>query len=255
MVQLIDQNFNLHARKIAELTKGMKVSILKNLSYVDSGLPCDTFNIIHIFNGHDFSEIELKGAVNHFRNKNFPYCIWINKENLQPSVKKIIAELSITKQNEEIGMALDLNSFYPIDNQGYKNIKTADSKKMVLDYAQVIAKNWTPIDENVLKYYEMTADKYLDKKNGIYLLVFYYKNEAAATVELFPTDNETIGLYGFATLEKYRGMGIGSSLFTFALNKTKEMGFKKVILQASEDGIGIYRKYGFKDHTVYCEYA
>lgn len=255
MVELIDQNFNLHARKIAELTDGMKVITLENLSLVDSGLPCDTFNIIHIFNGYNFSKKELITAVNHFRNKNFPYCIWINKENFQPSVKKTLAELSIAKQNEEIGMALDLNNYYPIDNQGHECIMTADSKSRLLEYAQVIAENWTPIDKNVLKYYKMTADKYLDKKNNIYLLVYYYKNKAAATVELFPTDNKTIGLYGFTTLEKYRGLGIGSSLFTFALNKAKEMGFSKLILQASEDGIRIYRKYGFEDHTIYFEYA
>lgn len=255
MVQLIDHNFNLHARKIAEQTKGMKVITLENLCYVDSGLLCDTFNIIHIFNGRHFPEKELMEAVNHFRNKYSPFCIWINKENLTPPVKKTLAELSLIKQNEEIGMSLDLDSFYPIDNQGHEHITTVNSKNMLLEYAQVIAENWTPIDENILKYYERTADKYLNKENNIYLLIYYYKNKAAATVELFPTDKETLGLYGFSTLEKYRGMGIGSSLFTFALNKVKKMGFKKVILQASEDGFRIYKKYGFENYTVYYEYA
>lgn len=60
---------------------------------------------------------------------------------------------------------------------------------------------------------------------------------------------------GFATLKDYRGLGIGSALFTFALNDAKRAGYRHIILQATKDGLGIYQKYGFKTVTNYYEYA
>ena len=48
MIEHIDHNFNLHARRIPDSTKGMRVINTAHLTYVDSNLDCDTFNIIHI---------------------------------------------------------------------------------------------------------------------------------------------------------------------------------------------------------------
>ena len=48
MVDIIDENFSLHASKIPGLTEGMKVYKSPGINYVDSGLSCDTFNVIQI---------------------------------------------------------------------------------------------------------------------------------------------------------------------------------------------------------------
>ncbi|MGI9543822.1 MAG: GNAT family N-acetyltransferase [Cyclobacteriaceae bacterium] len=251
----IDTNFHLHACKIPDQTAGMKVTHLENLTYVDSGLSCDTFNIIHIIRGSKLTKEEVTDAVGYFRQRNLAFCVWASKENLTNNVKHYFEDLSLSKQNEEIGMVLDLEVRQPMERKSNNNIVIVDSKKLTLDYAQVIAKNWTPSDKNVLKYYEMTCHSYLNKSNKIWLLVYYHKGQPVSTVELFPTDDRTIGLYGFATLSAYRGRGIGSSLMTFALSKVKELGYLQAILQASGDGIGIYRKFGFKDQISYFEYV
>jgi GNAT superfamily N-acetyltransferase len=130
-----------------------------------------------------------------------------------------------------------------------------DQSALISDYAQVLAHNWEPPDQNVLRFYERTVPAYLDPSHDIRLLVYYHGDLPVASLELFPTDSSTIGIYGFATLKAYRGRGIGSSLFTFALNYAKTAGYRQVILQASEDGLGIYKKYGFKAVTQYYEYA
>jgi ribosomal protein S18 acetylase RimI-like enzyme len=72
---------------------------------------------------------------------------------------------------------------------------------------------------------------------------------------MFSSGNGNLGFYALATLENYRGKGIGSAVMTFALNKAKMLGYRNVILQASEDGIKIYQKLGFEIKTVYYEFA
>ncbi|WP_430965841.1 GNAT family N-acetyltransferase [Spongiimicrobium sp. 2-473A-2-J] len=255
MIQLIDTNFHQHACTIADRTKGMKVFHLTNLSFVDSGLSCDTFNIIHIYRGSALCSEELSQAVNHFKKRERDFCIWINAENLNRNVDRYLTALSLHRQNEEKGMVLDLEAYRPVSKEADKHIHLVCNRDQLSAYAQVIAENWTPLDQNVLKYYEMTASHYLEPSNGIVLCTYEKNDRMVATVELFPTNDEVMGLYGLATLEAYRGKGIGSALMRFALNKAKVLGYSQVVLQASEAGIEIYKRYGFEEQTAYFEYA
>ncbi len=255
MTDLIDKNFHLHATKIPRQTERMKVHESQNLAFVDSGLSCDTFNIIHLFNGSRLEKKEIQSAVNYFQSKGFDFCVWISQGNLLPKVQNYLTELSLIQQNAEAGMVLDLKEYLPIQKNEHKNIRVVNDERSINEFANVIAKNWSPPDQNVIRYYNQTSWHYLDKKNSIQLFIYYYQDQPVSVVEMFPTDEETVGLYGFATLEAFRGMGIGSALMTFALNKAKELNFQKVILQASEDGIGIYRKMGFEEITTYFEFA
>lgn len=255
VIQDIDKNFHLHACKIPDQATGMKVMHLEHLTYVDSGLSCDTFNIIHIFRGSKLTKVELTDAVGYFRERNLAYCIWVSEENLTNNVKHYLKDLSLSWQNEEMGMVMNLKAYNPIEAKVHKSIIIVKGKSRLLDYAKVIARNWTPLDENVLKYYEITSSHYLNKNNKILLLLFYQDGQAVSTIEMFPTDQNTVGLYGFATLKAVRGKGIGSAVMTFALNKAKELGYSQAILQASDDGIRIYKQLGFKEQIPYFEYA
>lgn len=252
--KVIDTNFSLHAKRIPEVNSLMSVYHGSALCYTDSSLSCDTFNIIHIFDGERLSANELDNALSHFISNKKDFCLWVNEENLNDKVKQKLTDHSLSVQNEEIGMSLDLSQYTSIQQAMHENIKIVSTVAMVEDYALVIAKNWTPTDTNVLKYYKLTAHDYLEHK-GIFLLTYYHQQTPVSTVELFATDIETIGLYGFATLEEYRGQGLGSALMTYALNMVKALGYKTAILQATEDGIGIYKRYGFKEHTRYFEFA
>jgi ribosomal protein S18 acetylase RimI-like enzyme len=223
--------------------------------YVDSGLSCDTFNILHISQASALTPAELTRAIRYYRDHQLEFCIWVNRENCTPGVRQVFAENEISRQNEEVGMVLDLSDYTPLHQATHQNVQRATSPEHIRDYAQVVSRNWNPPDGNVSRFYEKAAPAFLDNDNGVKLLLYYHENRPVATLELFPTDNSVTGIYGFATLEAFRGRGIGSALFTFALNQAKAAGYEKIILQASEDGLGIYKKYGFKSVTTYYEYA
>lgn len=254
MVHLIDKNFNLHASTIPGLVRGMNVFHSESLTCVDSGIPCDTFNIIHITNGQQLVKDELTRVVDHFRKKDFPFCIWIGHEHLTEKVKSIFSVLSITQKNIEPGMLLDLSRYPLIENQLHENIRIVKTRKELDDFARVIAANWVPPDRNVIEYYDRVAEMILSNTDNLFI-VGYLDNEAVSVLEMFPSDERTVGLYGLATIERFRGRGIGSAMMTYALNNAKERGYSQAILQASEDGIGIYTRYGFEVVTHYYEYA
>lgn len=252
--EIIEHNFKLHATKIPSLNAEMQVFHSENLSYVDANLSCDTFNIIHIHQNETTKE-ELLSAITYYNSKKLAFCIWVNDENLNDHLKSIFSTLSIKCHGEELGMLLELEQYTPTKNKQHKYITPVKDPQTLSHYANVIASHWEPKDENVLIYYQKTANDYLDIINSIGLFVYYHNAIPAATVELFPTDEKTMGIYGLATLEKFRGNGIGSALMSFSLNFAKQKGYKQIILQATEDGYGIYQKLGFKTFTKYYEYA
>lgn len=255
-IQYIDTNFLLHATQVPELCDKMQVFHSDTLSFADSGLSCDTFNIIHIKNGRSITKQGLLKTLEHFQKRNRDYCIWVNRENLTEQLKTDMSELLLSKQNEEVGMALDLSVYTPITSEKHAHILQVDTIQKLADYSHVIAANWTPPDDDVPTFYKRTSEHYLKEKNkGIALFTYYEKNSPLATVELFPSDKDTVGIYGLATLEDARGKGIGSALMTMALNRAKKEGFKRVVLQASKEGLGIYKKLGFDSYTTYYEYA
>jgi ribosomal protein S18 acetylase RimI-like enzyme len=255
MIHLISENFNQHSLRVPGQTPGMKVVYSESLTYVDCGLSCDTFNIIHILNGEKLTKEELNQVLQYYRQKNFKYCIWISDENLTPNVLSIFTQLSIQQQNKEPGMMLDLSAYQPVLNELHTQARRIETSTQLYDYSTSIAANWSPPDQNVKEYYKRVAEHILNKKNNIILTAHYENNKPVSVIEMFPTDSNTIGLYGLATLAEYRGRGIGSALMTYSLNMAKELRYKYVILQASEDGFGIYQKFGFKVYTTYYEYV
>jgi GNAT superfamily N-acetyltransferase len=56
------------------------------------------------------------------------------------------------------------------------------------------------------------------------------------------------GIYNIATLEKFRGRGIGTAITTYPLLQTLERGYRYGILHSSHMGFQVYSKIGFKEY-------
>ncbi len=254
MHKLVEQNFHLHAKTIPGQTNGMHVIETGALVTVDSGLDCDSFNIVHIKNSKRITRDSLKDITNYFRLHGRPFTIWISDRQFISGLENVFNELSLQRSNTEPGMVTDLLSYQPLTNNQQHNIVIADTTKHFNDFSVVLAGLWSPADKNIVTYYQQTATQFLDPQNNIRLLIYYYDGIPVSTIEMFPTDRSTIGLYNLATLTKHRGKGIGSAMMNYALNTAKALGYKTAVLQASKDGIGIYKKFGFEVVTNYFEY-
>jgi len=206
-VETIDENFNLHASKTPGLTAGMNVFKSSGTTYVDSGLSCDTFNIIHINDGGNVLTENIIEAVPYYRTRQLPYCVWICKENLTENVTAAIDRLNLKQQNLEPGMILNLDNYVPVQNINHVNAVIGNDVKLIQDYAEVVAKNWTPTDLNVLEYYNKTASTILNS-NSVKYSIYYEGNKPVSVIELFSSNDKTAGLYGLATLESYRGKAL-----------------------------------------------
>jgi ribosomal protein S18 acetylase RimI-like enzyme len=165
----------------------------------------------------------------------------------------MLEEASIHNTHQEPGMLLNLHSYQLIENNSFSNIKKAVTIKQVQEYAQIVAQNWQPPDENLIAYYTAASQAILSPDSQATLYVYYHSCKPVAGIELFVSDKQTAGIFNLSTLSAYRGQGIGTALITYLLNETKHQGLPFAVLQASEDGIGIYKKLGFTTQTYFYE--
>ena len=113
---------------------------------------------------------------------------------------------------------------------------------------------------NVLKEYGLKSDpsttdrdildieKNYINKNGSFDLLLDNNNKIIATVGLYNIDNETCELRKMYMLKSERGKGYGKQLLEYALDKARELGYKKIILETAsvlKEAVGLYEKYGF----------
>lgn len=249
MLKRIADNFIQHISLLPLQTPGMSVHKTDGVIYVDSGLSCDTFNIIHVETGADPSPLAF--AVDHFKGQKLDFCVWITRNSYARKFKEICEKAKLRVNGVEPAMILDLHSFQTSPNVLWNHIYPVDSMEALEPFAKVVADNWSPPDQNVITFYQRVGPSVLETDQ---LRLFYYlmNGHVVGTVELCRS-GDTMGIYGLATLEKMRGQGIGSAMMSYVLNLAKEEGCQYATLQASEDGIGIYEKMGFSRVTDYLE--
>lgn len=245
----INSNFLHHSTYLQSLTDGMTVGKEEAFSYSDSGLSCDTFNIIYITDGN---KLKLENVISHFENKSYAFCVWINEENLSEQVKNIFDVLNLREAGNEPGMSLELSSYQPIQPIG-QIIKIEDTERLEA-FAHIVSLNWNPADLHIKEYYKRVCKTIFNKQHTVAYYGSCINDMLVSVIEVFPTDNEVAGLYNLCTLEKYRGKGIATNLMKSCLNHLKQKGYNIATLQAADDGLDIYKKLEFIEQTRFYEY-
>lgn len=99
------------------------------------------------------------------------------------------------------------------------------------------------------------TDKDLDsiertyRDNGSYFGVVEEQGRIVATVALLRIDEATCELRKMYVLADQRGRGLGRQLLTLALDKARQAGFKRVVLETASplyEAIALYRRFGFR---------
>jgi ribosomal protein S18 acetylase RimI-like enzyme len=253
LAQAGDANFALHATWFHRLFPGMSVRG-HGVVVASSGLPCDTFNVAcHARLGDDASARRtVRGVIDFFFRDALPFSWWLSPADLPSSLGELLECEGLSREESEVAMALDLTKLEAQMDTPLRIVRATDGEHL-RDFARVVAANWTPPDQHVLEFYARVAPAALDPASPIRLFIGYAGREAVATSELTLTER-TAGIYGVATLQAHRGRGYGTAMTLASLLEAREAGREIAVLQASADGLGVYRRLGFRPYGAVVEY-
>ncbi|EEK78635.1 Acetyltransferase [Bacillus cereus R309803] len=227
----------------------MNVKETKDYIAVDCGLPADTFNIITLLNNDLMEGIEkLYKVINSYNQKKYPMSFWFWDDRHEQAIKNELIKLGLKEAEQNIAMVADLKAIHPTINmpEGFK-IQRAFSPEQIKNFGETLANLFGTSEEgtHVQAFYNQTASFDLWDSENMKLYLGIFKNEVVSVGSLVCT-KDSIGIYDIATKEEIRGQGFGSTMFNYLLQEAKELKVAQCVLQASPDGINIYKKAGLQ---------
>jgi putative acetyltransferase len=99
-------------------------------------------------------------------------------------------------------------------------------------------------------------------RGGIFEIIEDEQGNLLGTVGLFPMSDETVELRKMYFHKNLRGKGFGKNTLERMIEKSRELGFKKIYLETAtvlKEAVILYEKFGFKPtnekHTPRCDVA
>lgn len=254
LAQAADANFVAHAGWAASRVTGMVVRDEPDLVLVDSGLACDTFNfVLRARLDGDTAAGRIAGALGHFRRVGRPFSWWVGPADLPAGLGHLLEAQGLARADSELAMAASLADLPDEPPPAGLEIRRVRTPAELADFARVNAANWSPPDEDVVRFHERTAPVTLSPDAPQWFYVGYSGETPVATAEL-TVGGGVAGLYGISTRAAFRRRGFGRALTLRPLLDARAAGLRHAVLQASADGAPVYRRLGFDVFGEITEY-
>ena len=244
-----------HVGWLQRRTSGMSVMTDSDLVIVDSGLPCDTFNVIcRARMSEETFRDRIRDVIGYFARVNRPFTWWVTPGDKPSELSQHLVAEGLHYAGGESAMAADLTKLRMVDTspKGLRVIR-AQTASQIRDFAAVMAANWSPPDQEVLRFYDMAKASLLSHDSPLWLYVGYLGEMPVACSEV-TISGGVVGLYNVCTLESHRRHGFGLAMTLKPLLDARERGWLTAILQASDRGAGIYKQIGFEPFGQVLEY-
>ncbi|EJR54839.1 hypothetical protein IIM_01779 [Bacillus cereus VD107] len=246
---LLIDNFIYKITYVARHVQGMNVKETKNYIAVDCSLPADTFNIITLLNNNLTEGVDqLYTEIEHFNQKSFPMSVWFWDEEQEQNINSKLIKLGLKEAENNIAMFAELKTINPIINVPADFIiQKASTPEQIQQFGETLAALFGTSAEctHVQAYYNQISSLDLWNSDDMKLYLGLYKGEVVSVGSLVCTE-DSVGMYDIVTKEDMRGKGFGSTMFNFLLQEAKQLKNTYCVLQASPDGINIYKKAGFQ---------
>ena len=222
---------------------------------VDSGVPTDTFNAVcraRLPDGD--ADRGIAWAIGHFRAKGFPFSWWVGPSSRSADLGERLIARGLSFAEAELGMTCALSR--PLERAPAPpglEIRRAETRSDLRDYAAVIAAIWDPPNRGVVDVYERASAAALASGSPARYYIGYLDGDPVAASECFLAHG-VAGIYNVVTLPSARRRGIGTALTAAALRGARREGYRTATLQASAQGRGVYAQLGFVALGEFREY-
>lgn len=231
-----------------------------DITVVDSGIASDTFNCVVSRGLDETGDPDASDTIraiadicSNFNEAELP-AAWWTCDGIRPEfVARELARYHFIEDETDVGMLADLESIPPANAPGGFVVRVVSTAQGVLEQGALLAGLAEPADPHTLAYYTNVSE--LDDLDGpMRLFVGYLDGQPVSTASLF-RDGDTAHVYDVSTSPAARGQGVGTAMMRAVLEHAREAGARRAGLMASDEGIGVYRRMGFKEVCLFRVYS
>jgi hypothetical protein len=233
---------------------GGRVVELDGAAVVSTGLPLLLFNQVLVVDGvaPEGTAASIREGVGLFRSLGKRFAVTL-RGGIDDAYLPVVRELGLEPLPESPwmpGMAMHPLPASAGELPAGLDIRAATDASGLADHASVLAAGFGM----PLEWAMLFADEALLGAPGV---TFYvgYRDGAAVTCGLGLRSGATIGVYNIATVESARRAGLGAAITMRVVADGVAAGCDTAILQASDMGLPVYLRLGFRTVSQYFGYA
>lgn len=256
LVAAARENFRTHATFPSRGISGAVIRDSEALTWVDSGLDTDTFNIVL---GARLAGEGVAAAVaevvRHFEGVGRPFSWWLSPGDEPADLGDRLSAAGLASEEWELAMACEVPCGpAPTRPAPRLVIERAARRTDLEEFARINAENWTPPDPFVELYFARAEGRLLEPGSPLRFYVARLEGRAVAAVEI-AVGGGALGVYNLSTRLRHRNAGIGGALLSEALRDAAEAtGVRRAVLQAAPAASGLYRRLGFAEFGRIAEF-
>lgn len=222
-------------------------------SWFISGIPFNMFNaVIRAQFTPDEADTKIDELLRHFTQRNIPM-VWLLSPSSRPTdLANRLEVRGLGGEDVGVGMAVDLltlNDDRPLPEE--LTIKQVEDGAMLKTWLHVLSVG-SGFPEAVEEQLFKLCDTHTFVHNPLVHYYLGFLNDKPVTTSTLFLAGGVAGIYNVATVPQARRRGVGSALTAAPLHAARVMGYHIGILQASQMGLGVYRRLGFRE---YCRFA
>ncbi len=242
LVKAMEANLNVHMTHFPQYLNQVALIREPGFTIINSGLPDDTFNYVI---DADFTitaaDERIRDVSAYFQQKSVPYAWWISPHDQPADLDRCLEKHGYINTENNTAMYFDLDAWDgKIISPPELQIVQAKDEKTLIDFALVLANDtaaftayftWIAAiltDDDPIEYYV----GYVNGKPVVRGLSCYFAQVA--------------GMHWLSTSPSERHKGYGQAMQAFRLKRAKDLGYHIAVLQASNEGLPLYKKLGYQ---------
>jgi ribosomal protein S18 acetylase RimI-like enzyme len=242
---VIEANINAHLLSFARLP-GAVLHDDPRCTWLDAGVASAPLNaVVSARFGPDDVDAGIEAVLGHFRRHARPFTWHVGPSSTPEDLGDSLLAHGLTLGDDEPGMALELDHIGadPAPPPGL-TIETVRDERGLEEWVSV----WLfPLPDDARRYLlAVLRGRGLDADLPWRFSLGRLNGVPVATSELFVGEGVASVQY-VVTLPEVRRRGIGTAMTSQVLRDAHALGYKVAVLTASPDGIGSYRRLGFRE--------
>jgi len=201
-----------------------------------------------LWGAYDYTLDDTKVLINKALEESKPYTIslWDKKDESTTLSTQSLKDNGFVVSFEQIAMALDLKDYVVEEDNNNLDFKYVNSSEDVNTWVQIASSSFShQINGDVIQN--------IVKDENVTLLLASMDGKAVGTALIFAHSN-VAGIHLVGVPLANRGQGIAKSIMLETISFAQKQKIPFMTLQASNLGLGIYKRLGFKEQFVLTNY-
>jgi ribosomal protein S18 acetylase RimI-like enzyme len=240
---------------VARMRPPASIRQVSGVTAVHAGIASDSFNCIV---SGELEERDGLAAIaqicSQFNSAGLPAAWWTCDGVRADFVAPALLQHHFVEDETDVGMLAELSAVpHAVTPAGFE-VRMVDDKAGVLQMGHLLASLADPPDRHTLAYHTAVSELEDWTTGAMRLFLGFEDGRAVSTGSLF-LDGDTGHIFDVSTPSTHRGRGFGTAMMRAVLEEARALGARRAGLQASQDGLGVYRRLGFHEICTFRVYS